>query len=121
MRNDYNVEIQVQETIKCIIEEMVENHKKYVSFHSIIQHEEPLVCNADLFIAEAIDFFQNRNYMETVVDLLIQVSADVLGLDIYIYQKNDENVQILKYSQGPLCKPVHVKFPHNNSFTRKSL
>ena len=52
MKNDYNVNIQVQETINCIIEEMVENHKKYVSFHSVIQHEEPLVCDA-----EAMDFF----------------------------------------------------------------
>ena len=52
--------------------------------------------------------------MENVVDLLIQVAADPLGLDIYIYQKNDENVQVLKYSGGPLCKPVHVKFTHNN-------
>ena len=51
--------------------------------------------------------------MENVVDLLIQVAADALGLDIYIYQKNDENVQVLKYSGGPLCKPVHV-FTHNN-------
>ena len=114
MKNDYNVDIQVQETINCIIEEMVENHKKYVSFHSVIQHEEPLVCDADLLIAEAMDFFENRNYMENVVDLLIQVAADALGLDIYIYQKNDENVQVLKYSGGPLCKPVHVKFTHNN-------
>ena len=93
---------------------MVENHKKYVSFHSIIQHEEPLVCDADLLIAEAMDFFQNRNYMENIVDLLIQVSADALGLGIYMYQKNDENVQVLKYSGGPVCKPVHAKFTHNN-------
>ena len=114
MKNDYNVNIQVQETINCIIEEMVENHKRYVSFHSVIQHEEPLVCDADLLITEATDIFENRNYMENVVDLLIQVAADALGLDIYIYQKNDENVQVLKYSGGPLCKPVHVKFTHNN-------
>ena len=52
--------------------------------------------------------------MKNVVDLLIQVAADALGLDIYIYQKNDENVQVLKYSGGLLCKPVHVKFTHNN-------
>ena len=87
MRNNYNVEIQVQETINYIIEEMVENHKKYISFHLIIQHEEPLVCDADLLTAEAMDFLQNRDYIKTVVDLLIQVSADALGLNIYNYQE----------------------------------
>ena len=100
MKSDYNVDIQVQETINCIFEEMVENHKKYVSFHSVIQHEEPLVCDADLLITVAMNFFENMNYMENVVDLLIQAAADALGLDIYIYQKNDENVQVLKYSGG---------------------
>ena len=114
MRNDYNVELQVQEKINCIIEEMVENHKKIVHFHSCMLHEDQLVCDADLLIAEGMDFFQNRNYMENVVDLFIQVSADALGLDIYIYQKNDEKVQVQKYSGSPLCKPVHVKFTHNN-------
>ena len=114
MGNDYNVELQVQETINCIFEEMVENHKKYVSFHSFIPHEDPLVCDAGQLIAEAMDFFENRNYMKNVVDIFIQISADALCLDIYIYQKNDEKVHLLTYSVGPLCKPVHVQFTHNN-------
>ena len=79
-----------------------------------------MVCDADLLIAEAMDFFENRNYMENVVDLLIQVASDAFGLDIYIYQKNDENVLVLKYSGALLCKPVHVKFTHNNIHSQEN-
>ena len=44
--------------------------------------------NHDLLLNDAMNFFQNRNYHKDIVDLLVTITADVLGLDLYIYQNN---------------------------------
>ena len=43
----------------------------------------------------------------------MQVTADALGLEIFICQKHNEKIKILKYSGGTCCKPVYLKFTHN--------
>ena len=61
-----------------------------------------------------MDFFQDRLYTKDVVDLLVQVTADALGIEIYIYQNNNGNIKQLHYKGGPITKPVHLKFTHND-------
>ena len=61
-----------------------------------------------------MDFFQNRNYSNDVVDLLVTITEDALGLDLYIYKNNQGKIQVLKYSGGPISKPIYLKSTHND-------
>ena len=58
-------------------------------------------------------FLEDMQFNRDVVDLLVQVTADTLGLEIFIYHKHNEKIKILKYSGGTCCKPVYLKFTHN--------
>ena len=49
-----------------------------------------------------------------VVDIVIQVVADALGLNIFIYQDNNGYLEVLKVCGGALCKNVCLKFMHDN-------
>ena len=62
-----------------------------------------------MLLNEAMDFFNSRNYNNYVVDLLVTITADALGLDLYIYQNNRGKIQVLKYLSGPISKPVYLK------------
>ena len=61
-----------------------------------------------------MDFFQDRQYTKDVVDLLVHVTADALGIDILIHQNHNGHLKILKYSGGPISKPVYLKLIHND-------
>ena len=104
------------EARNCIIEELIENHQKYVQFH--FKHDpdkiKTFLSNSDDLVNEVMDFFHTRNYNKDVVDLLVQVSADALGLDVHIFQNNKGKIQMLKYSGGLASKPVYLKFTHND-------
>ena len=64
---------------------------------------------------EVIRFFDFGNFNVNIVDLLIQIAADVLNLDIYIIQDSDGIVQILKIPGGNFTKKVYVKYIHDNN------
>ena len=72
------------------------------------QKRDKLVTNSDMLLNEAMDFFNSRNYNNDVVDLLVTITADVLGLDLYIYQNNRGKIQVLKHSGGPSSKQVYL-------------
>ena len=38
---------------------------------------------SDLLVTEAMDVFEDREFNRDVVDLLVQVTADALGLEIF--------------------------------------
>ena len=65
---------------------------------------------------EVICFFDFGNFNVNVVDLLIQIAADVLNLDIYIIQDNEGLVQILKIPGGNFTKKVYLKYMHDNKY-----
>ena len=58
-------------------------------------------------------FFTAANLLE-MVDIIIQVVADALGLNIFIYQDNDGCLEVLKICGGELCKDICMKFMYNN-------
>ena len=65
-------------------------------------------------------FFQSKNYNTDIVDLLVTVTVDALGLDLFIYQENKGQIQVLKYSGGPISKPIYLKFSNNNQNTAEN-
>ena len=72
------------------------------------------VTNSDMLLYEVMDFFQNRNYNKDIVDVLVTITADVLDLDLYIYQNNQGKIQVFKYCGGPVSKAIYLKFTHND-------
>ena len=66
---------------------MIEYHDKYSEFH--MGQEEGQVTRSYFLIGKALDFFKDRNYQWNIVDLLIQITADSLGLDIFLFMNVD--------------------------------
>ena len=111
---DHGVIVDFKEAIQIITEQLLDHHDKYVEYHITVQHNDPRVTDSNFLISEAMDFFHYRQYTKDVVDLLVQVTADVLGIEIYIYQNHNGNIKQLQYKGGPITKPVHLKFTHND-------
>ena len=115
LQEDHNINNQISETINIILQHLAENHQDYVHFHVVPDmSSQDGFTKSDLLLNDAVNFFQNRNYNKDIVDLLFTITADVLGLDLYIYQNNQGRIQILKYSGGPISKPIYLKFTHSD-------
>ena len=66
---------------------------------------------------EIIGFFDQENFNTSVVDLLVQICADALTLEIFILQNNNGSIQILQIPGGPFAKKIYLKFTHDNKYT----
>ena len=82
---DYGIKVQLSEALNIIVQHLLENHQNYVDFHMVSAKRDKLVTNSDMLFSEAMDFFNSRNYDNNVVDLLVTITADDLGLDLYMY------------------------------------
>ena len=110
---DYRMVITIQETTSLILSYLLENIQKYTQFHIIKYSKSTSI--ADDLATEVFDFFNTRDFNKDVVDLIVQVAADAMGLDIFILQKNEEEkVQIIKCSGGPVSKRIFLRFKRND-------
>ena len=115
MEMDHGINLQIQEVKDLIVEQACEFHNKYVEFHTSSEKKVPdYMSTADNFITEILDFFRSGQFLRDVVDIVIQVVVDALGLNIFIYQENNGYLEVLKVCGGALCKDVCVKFTHDN-------
>ena len=81
LEQDHNITIQISETIYIILQHLIENHQDYVQFHVVPDlNSEEGVTNSDMLSNEAMGFFKKRNYNKDIVDLLVTITVDVLGL-----------------------------------------
>ena len=59
-------------------------------------------------------YFRTGQFTQSIVDLIIEVSACALNLNLYIYQRGtDGNVSVKEYHQGVNKPDVHVHFHYN--------
>ena len=65
------------------------------------------MSTADNFITEILDFFRSGQFLRDVVDIVIQVVVDALGLNIFIYQDNNGYLEVLKVYGGH-CPKIYV-------------
>ena len=72
------------------------------------------MSTADNFITKIFNFFRSSQFLRDVVDIVIQVVADALGLNIFIYQDSNGYLEVLKGCGGALSKDLCVKFMHDN-------
>lgn len=107
LKCDYNEEVSTEEMIPRFLEFLIKNHQQFHAFHTWTK--------PDLFIGEAMDFFRSREYNRDIVDLLVEIAAQALELNLSIYQNLDGQIQVLRYNGGPDCKEIRVKFTHDNN------
>ena len=98
LKNDYGIFLQIKEVVQLILEQLIENHHEYMNYYIVNLNEEqkkqkrnqPWVTDSDIFVEEAMDFFENRDFNKDIVDILVKVTSDALGINIYIYQKETD-------------------------------
>ena len=91
---------------------LCQNHRKYSAFHQTL-------CTkyaADQLISDALDFFQNGQFLSDVVDLLMQITVDALMLELFIYECNADLTQVLHFKHPDSDRIVQVKFTHDNLY-----
>ena len=112
---DHEIKLNIQEVKDLVVEQALEFHDKCVEFHTstlnIIPH---YMLASDNFVSEILDFFWSGQFVKDVVDIVIQVVSDALGLNVFIYQDNRGLVEVLKICGGALYKDICVKFTHDN-------
>ena len=111
LQNDYDQKISFDECVTKILSHLCQNYKKYLDFHPVSTKE---ILPADKLISDALDFFRTRRFNQDVVDLLMQITVDALHLNMFIYQKSGENIQVLNFKEPESDKIVRVKFTHCN-------
>ena len=86
MEVDHAINLKIQEVKDLVVEQACEFYDKYLEFHTSTQKTVPqYISTADNFVTEILDFFQSGQFVRDVVDIIIQVVADALGLNIFIY------------------------------------
>ena len=111
LQNDYNDSITLEELIRKIVSHMCLHYEDYTNFHTF--DESPLPPS-DTLIEDALEFFKYGNYMSDIVDLLMQITADALRINLFIYQKLGENIQVLNFQHPLADRIVRVQFTHDN-------
>ena len=121
LKVDHNLEISVDDCINEILKELLNHHSDYVDFMTSKKHCDKRVTDADILLGKFLDFFKSRNYQASIVDLLIQVTANALNVNIYIYQKHGTYIQIVpvksQNKRQKSARSIHLKFTHDNKNT----
>ena len=110
---EYKMDISIQNAKHLIQNQALEEHGKYINFHSVKKPKQYIpkyITNADLFLEEIISFFNNCDYTQDVVDVLIKIAADALGINILMYQENQGITELLELCGCQFGKTVFVKF-----------
>ena len=58
-------------------------------------------------------YYSGKNYTKNVVDLIVKLASDALGINIYIYENSDGQILRVRSMGRFACKVVFVKFTHN--------
>ena len=117
LQNNYNDSITLEELIRKIVSHMCLHYEDYTNFHTF--DESPLPPS-DTLIEDALEFFKYGNYMSDIVDLLMQITADALRINLFIYQKSGENIQVLNFQHPLADRIVRVRFTHDNIHSQRN-
>ena len=113
---NYNEDVTVEKAMQTVMKYLCSNFEKYMKYHC--QREEDMEPTlADTLIADVIDFFTSQNFNMNVVDLLSQIMADVMHLNMFIYQNNNGQIQVYHVTgdDNP-TRTVRLKFTHDNLY-----
>ena len=99
LENDYGDTLTIDDCIPKIISHLCINHRLYTQWH----HTKSRDFVTDKLVLDAVEFFRSGRFNVDVVDLLIQIAADVLDLHIFIYQETDNKVEVQSF-HGEKCQ-----------------
>ena len=93
---------------------MIDNHHLYVQFQTFETCNAADQCtDSDVLVEEILDFYSGKNCTKNVVELIVKLASDVLGINIYIFENFDGQILRVKSMDGLACRDVFVKFTHN--------
>ena len=109
LSHDHKITFEFNQVHQLILDHLCNENEKYFNFYTK-RAAHSFVTTSDLMMEEVILFFDFGNFNVNVVNLLIQIAADDLNLDIYIIQDNEGIVHILKIPGGNFTKKVYLKY-----------
>ena len=72
------------------------------------------LSTGDSILSQAINFFENKNYLDEFVDLIMVITAHAMDLNLFIYQKSSTgHVQVLNFSSQTPKYTVRIKYIHD--------
>ena len=110
---EYNMDISIKNAKDLIQNQALEQNRKYINFHSVTKPKRYIpkyITDADLFLEEIMEFFNNHDFTKDVVDVIIKIAADALGINVMVYQENQGITELLEVSGCQFGKRVFVKF-----------
>ena len=102
LQNDHKINISIENAKQLILEQLVDHHDMYVKFQTFDNRNEG---------DRRTD--SGQNYTKNVVDLIVKLASDALGINIYIFQNSDGQILRVRSLGSLACKDVFVKFTHN--------
>ena len=114
MQNDHKIDITIENAKQLILEQLIDHHNMYVKFQTFDdRHQGDIQTDSDVLVEEILDFYSGRNYTKNVVDLIVKLASDALGINIYIFENSDGQILGVRSLGGLACRDVFVKFTHN--------
>ena len=108
--NDQNIQISVPQARQPILDYLLHNYEKYVDFFSCQFNPWQLpVLMSDALLSQLVQFFNDGSFNRNVVDLLVQIASDALNVNIFIFQNNNGEIQVLNYRSGEFGKKIYMK------------
>ena len=102
---DHKIPISVPQARQLILDILLHNYEKYVDFFSCQMNLcQPEVSMSDALLSEMVQFFDDGLFNRNVIDLIVQIAADALNVNIFIFQDNSGEIQVLNYSCGEFGK-----------------
>ena len=113
---NYDDPITEEQLMQKVMKFLCLNYENYTLYHAQEKEDrEPTI--ADTLLADIIDFFADKAYNQNAADVLMKIVADVMDLDLNIYQNNGGQIQVINFSADNPKRTVNVKFTHDNANT----
>ena len=114
MKNDHQIDITIDNAKQLILKQLINNHDMYVKFQAFDSWNKGDRCtDSDVLVEEILDFYSGKYYTKNVVNLIVKLASDALGINTYIYENSDGQILRVGSMGGLACKDVFVKFTYN--------
>ena len=111
LEKDHKIPYTCQSVTEISINKLCTNIMKYVNYHEANIPKDSRATLHDALIEDALAFCKYCTYTQNIIDVLVHAAA--LNLCLYIYQKYDENIQIVHIDGDDCVRNVHLKFHRN--------
>ena len=86
---------------------------KYVNFHEADIPKKSRATLHDAVIEDILSFFKYQTYNQNIINVLVHATADALNLCLHMYQKYDNNIQIVHIDRDDCIRNVYLNFHRN--------